>query len=408
MTAVGAWMAPPPRDTRRVGPLYSQGTYWGRVWQMMHVSGPGSWVTLFASARRVEEAQALLAAPGAASPTEVWRAKKTVQNAMHPDSGQAILLPFRMSAHVPVNTALLVGMLSSPHNPRVQMFWQWCNQVRTAAMAPRLLPVTWPSRLPRFPAPSRAQTFNACQFFANKNASNPVSGAQLACSYVGAVAASLSTVVLCDRVLRRWERGQRGGARGIGLARAFIPFVAAAASKPLQLAAMRVDELRHGVVVRRRPRGAQGDAHDNEGTEGVLDSRAAAGGRGTVGGGGSSEGEAVGALRPQPGGEEVAVGRSRVAGAAAVGSTVATRVLYLAPPMLAPPLVLAWMRRRAWLGGRPRLVAACHVLFVASMSALATPLCMALFSQEMGLRASALEARFAPLGDEPLYFNKGL
>lgn len=69
--------------------------------------------------------------------------------------------------------------------------------------------------------------------------------------------------------------------------------------------------------------------------------------------------------------------------------------------MLAPPLVLAWMRRRAWLGGRPQLLVACHVLFVASMSALATPLCM-------GLRASSLEARFAPLGDEVLYFNKGL
>ena len=51
---------------------------------------------------------------------------------------------------------------------------------------------------------------------------------------------------------------------------------------------------------------------------------------------------------------------------------------------------------------------AAYTLHAAATSAFVTPLCIALFDQRASLPASRLEPRFANLGDELLYFNKGL
>lgn len=43
---------------------------------------------------------------------ELWRAKKVVDSTIHPDTGEAVLLPFRMSAFVLTNLVVTAGMLT--------------------------------------------------------------------------------------------------------------------------------------------------------------------------------------------------------------------------------------------------------------------------------------------------------
>jgi hypothetical protein len=152
----------------------------------------------------------------------------------------------------------------------------------------------------------------------------------------------------------RWTRG----------AALLVPFLAAAAGKPLQIALMRSDELVDGVTVT-----------DAAGT-------------------------------PQ--------GRSTTAGRWAVGMTVATRTLYLFP-MLYLPLIEAWMFRSSPLLRRSRVAATvAYAAVTALSSAYATPLCIALFDQRASLPAAALEPAFHGRIDggghaiERYFFNKGL
>lgn len=108
-------------------------------------------------------------------------------------------------------------------------------------------------------------------------------------------------------------------------------------------------------------------------------------------------------------------GLSRVAGATAVGQTIATRTLYLAPPMLIPPLLFGFLRRRGHTAAWPPVVA--NLAFAACVgccSAFATPLCIALFDQRASLPAHVMEPRFHGRTDAQgalvtrYCFNKGL
>jgi hypothetical protein len=43
---------------------------------------------------------------------ELWRAKKIVDSTLHPDTGEAVFLPFRMSCFVLSNLVVTAGMLT--------------------------------------------------------------------------------------------------------------------------------------------------------------------------------------------------------------------------------------------------------------------------------------------------------
>lgn len=51
-----------------------------------------------------------------------------VDSTLHPDTGEKILLPFRMSSFVPTNMILVAGMLTP--NPSVSGL-QWISRVGT-------------------------------------------------------------------------------------------------------------------------------------------------------------------------------------------------------------------------------------------------------------------------------------
>lgn len=43
---------------------------------------------------------------------ELWHAKKVVDSTLHPDTGEPVLLPFRMSSFVLSNLVVTAGMLT--------------------------------------------------------------------------------------------------------------------------------------------------------------------------------------------------------------------------------------------------------------------------------------------------------
>jgi len=355
-------------------PRASGKTYWQRFNDMLHVCGPQSWPHLLSSARDLGEAADLLRraseAPGSVDCSAVERARRLQDATLHPDTGKPIHLPFRMAAHVPVNTLLLIGMLTAASPPAVGA-WQFLNQ-----------------------------SFNAAQFYANRNASNEVADSTLAASYLGAVASAVGVGV----GLSRWAdaAAARAAAAGVSAAlprhiRTLTPFLAAAAAKPLQIGLMRQDEWRHGVEVS----------------------------------------DADGRVR----------GRSVAAGRWAILTTIATRTIYLAPMLYLPYLHAAMagaLRLEAGGAGAgasagsgtasaagrgvgryvgaPRGVASMALLvaLTALSSAYVTPACMAIFDRQSSLPVAELEpefhglARSRALGDGPqvsverLYFNKGL
>lgn len=281
-------------------------TYLTRFVQMWDQCGPGSWRFLLHSREEVARAPK-------ASPLHIARC--------HPDTGSIIPLPFCMAAHVPVNACLLLGMLTA-RTPLSTGAWQSLNQL-----------------------------FNAAQFFANRNASNQVSdarlGASLAASLASAVAVASGLQIVCARLQLQGSALQL-----------VIPFLGAAAAKPLQIGLLRSDELSQGVEV-----------FDGAGT-------------------------------PQ--------GRSAVAGRLGVSATIFTRILYLAP-MLWMPFVQHWMEKRApVLRSNRALGLGVYLVHAAFNSSVVTPACIALFEQRQAIKASALEERFHGAGDEILYFNKGL
>jgi len=306
----------------------------------LHTCGPYSWPSLWASTAELDEARALVARAAAdraaVHPATLLASRRLLAAVLHPDTGQPIALPFRMAAHVPVNALLLAGMVSA-RSPAATAAWQAINA-----------------------------TFNAAQFFANRNRSNTVRPEHVAASYVGAM---VSSVGVAFALRRHFIRAAQAAAhlhtrRAAYLGAAAVPYLAAVAGKPLQIGCMRADELSHGVTV-----------FDADG---------------------------------------LARGNSAVAGRSAVGQTILSRVVYLAP-MLWLPLLQDAVEATVPVVARSALLrGASIVALAAASSAVVTPACMALYEQRACLPVSALEPALRGLttaAGQPvthLYFNKGL
>ena len=222
-------MQGPPRDNAEGRSPYAR-----RFRAMWDSCGPGSWNTLFVTRSEIERCRRVVAdstnsqAAQGDTAALAW-AHKVVRNTVHPDTNEVIPWPFRMSAHVPCNTALLVAMLGAA-SPMAHAAAQTANQ-----------------------------GFNAFQFYFNRNASNDVSVHRLAAATALAVSGAVVSVLCLDRWLARLPTSSRWASAG----RLLLPFVGAAAAKPFQIAVMRSDELVTGVGLRDeagRPLGVQSKA----------------------------------------------------------------------------------------------------------------------------------------------------
>lgn len=325
---------------------------------MLDVCGPTSWKTLFASDDELDRAKRLCATAEPASAAELSRARTLCAAALHPDTQEPIPLPFRMAAHVPVNSLLLWAMLSAP------------SPVAVAA------------------AQLGNQAFNAAQFFSNRNASNTVSTGTVVASFVGAV----TSAVAVGYGLSKWAETACANAIAAGRSasvprhlRILTPFLAASAAKPLQIGLMRGDEWREGVAV-----------YDGDGT---LRGRSVAAGQWAVGATVACRTLYLFPMIYLPYLHSALEARwfpTAVSDGSSGGN--------------GRPGLLASMSP-----GRARVASTLLYIALAGLSsAYATPACMAIFEQRSSLPVASLEERFAGLTDakgrpvDRLFFNKGL
>ncbi|KAI9223403.1 Tricarboxylate/iron carrier [Blastocladiella britannica] len=196
-------------------PRYDQTQYLGRVRHFIEVTDPR---TLFASDRELQRAKALMDGykRGVVDPLvsvdEYWRAKKLYSATFHPDDGEKVFLPFRMSCFVPTNMFVLFGMLNSSPTFAGIVFWQWLNQ-----------------------------SVNVAVNYANANKTVPMSMTETATAYAGAVTASCGVALGLQRLADKGTLPRR--------ATALIPFAAVAIAGTANVFLMRQKELREGIVV---------------------------------------------------------------------------------------------------------------------------------------------------------------
>lgn len=103
----------------------------------------------------------------------MWEAQMLVQSSVHPDTGDIVPRPFRMSGYVPFNLPILVGLLV-PQGMAATAFWQWINQ-----------------------------THNALINYSNRNAKTPVTTFQQVSGYSIAVSSALGISFGCNNYLKK-------------------------------------------------------------------------------------------------------------------------------------------------------------------------------------------------------------
>ncbi len=124
-------------------PRYPQSDYVGRLRHFSDLTNP---LNLLATRTQLDAARKLISEKEAetrvagksgilatvSNPAEeegLWKAKTVVDSTLHPDTGEPIFLPFRMSCFVPTNMAVVAGMLKGgTTTTKGIVAWQWINQ----------------------------------------------------------------------------------------------------------------------------------------------------------------------------------------------------------------------------------------------------------------------------------------
>ncbi|KAI4236684.1 MAG: hypothetical protein LQ352_007983 [Teloschistes flavicans] len=197
---------------------YDLNTYWGRVRQSAEIADPR---TLFVSSAGLESAKSLVSAYKQGHvqtmTPELWRAKKTVDSTLHPDTGQPVLLPFRMSCFVISNLVVTAGMLTPGLKTTGTLLWQITNQ-----------------------------SLNVAINSANANKSTLMSTSTMVQCYFLAVSASCTVALGLNSLVPSLKR-LSPTTRTI-LTR-LVPFAAVASAGALNVFLMRGEEIRRGIDV---------------------------------------------------------------------------------------------------------------------------------------------------------------
>ncbi|EQK98589.1 Tricarboxylate/iron carrier [Ophiocordyceps sinensis CO18] len=197
---------------------YDLSTYMGRVRHAIGLTDPS---TLFAGKSGLEKAKQLVTDYKTGKTQhmtpELWQAKKVVDSTLHPDTGEPVFLPFRMSCFVITNLIVTAGMLQPGLRTGGTIAWQVANQ-----------------------------SVNVAVNSANANKSSPMTTAMLAKSYVVAVTASCSVALGLNQLVPRLRVSN--GARNI--LKRLVPFAAVASAGALNAYLMRREEIKAGIDVR--------------------------------------------------------------------------------------------------------------------------------------------------------------
>uniref|UniRef100_K3X8B4 Sidoreflexin n=1 Tax=Globisporangium ultimum (strain ATCC 200006 / CBS 805.95 / DAOM BR144) TaxID=431595 RepID=K3X8B4_GLOUD len=191
-----------------------EATYFGRVRKTFRML---DFRTAFTTDHALQDALALVEAKAAGKDVDADaydHALKIKHAIVHPDTGEAVFTPLRVSMIVPMNVIVDCGMILAS-TTRQTIFAQWLNQ-----------------------------TYNALHYYANRNASNEDTAEQRLVAYVGATASS----VAASLGIRHWAK-QMQNAKWAPIVARMGPFAAVAAADLLNLAVMRQSEYLKGVNI---------------------------------------------------------------------------------------------------------------------------------------------------------------
>lgn len=193
-------------------------TYWGRVRHCAEISDPSM---LFTTEKDLDRAREVISSyrSGVLRQTtpEFWHAKRQLDSTVHPDTGETVLLPFRMSCCVLSNLAVTLGMLTPGLGTAGTLFWQWANQ-----------------------------SLNVAVNYANANKTDPMSNTQLLTNYAAAVSASCGVAVGLNGLVPRLTKLNAN--TKLILSR-LVPFAAVVSAGIVNVFLMRGNEIRNGISV---------------------------------------------------------------------------------------------------------------------------------------------------------------
>ncbi|KAM4585745.1 sideroflexin-5-like isoform 3-T3 [Fundulus diaphanus] len=201
-------------------PRYDQTSFLGRLRHFIDIIDPS---TLFVSEQKLKECIKVLddykhgTLPPGVSADQLWEAQKIKQAIIHPDTGEKIFMPFRMSGYVPFGTPIVIGLLLPNQTVMSTIIWQWLNQ-----------------------------SHNACVNYANRNATKPTPASKFLQGYVGAVTSAVSIAVGLNVLIQKASKLSPSTRMII---QRFVPFPAVASANICNVALMRHNELSEGIDV---------------------------------------------------------------------------------------------------------------------------------------------------------------
>ncbi|VEU21041.1 DEKNAAC101998 [Brettanomyces naardenensis] len=148
---------------------------------------------------------------------ELWHAKKVLDSSVHPDTGETVFFPFRMSSCVLSNLVVTAGMLTPGLGNLGTAFWQIANQ-----------------------------SLNVAINTSNANKSHPLSTKQLVTSYFLAVGSSCGVAIGLNSIIPRLKNV--GPHTRLIMSR-LVPFAAVVAAGIVNVFLMRGEEIRLGISV---------------------------------------------------------------------------------------------------------------------------------------------------------------
>ncbi|KAI0490065.1 Tricarboxylate/iron carrier [Xylaria cf. heliscus] len=197
---------------------YDLDTYWGRVKHMADITDPR---TLLVGKDGLDRAKKLVTAYKQGEikkmTPELWNAKKIIDSTLHPDTGERVFLPWRMSCAVLVNFAVTAGMLTPGLKTTGTVFWQIVNQ-----------------------------SVNVAVNYSNANKSSQLPLSRIAQSYFFAVSTSCSLAIGLNSAVLRLKSVSASTKLVLGR---LVPFAAVASASALNVYLTRGEEMRTGIDV---------------------------------------------------------------------------------------------------------------------------------------------------------------
>lgn len=193
-------------------------TYWGRVKHCTEISDP---TMLLNTSKDIERAKLMIweyrnGVRSSMTP-ELWKAKKVLDSAVHPDTGETVMLPFRMSSCVLSNLVVTSGMLTPNLGTAGTLFWQIANQ-----------------------------SLNVAINTANANKSHPLTTKQIATNYTLAVSASCGVALGLNSLVPKLKSLQPNTRLLLGR---LVPFAAVVSAGIVNVFLMRSEEIKKGISV---------------------------------------------------------------------------------------------------------------------------------------------------------------